>query len=161
MGYQYSSGSVPFGRRSNSFAGPKFDERSIAYHGGGGGGSGASSTNSHHHHHHSHSTGGAISSHSDNNGPCPIAFHYIGGRCYFYGYFKLNWFRAMEFCHSFGQSVSLACIENPEENKELKTWLTKNGRRKISAFLLVAKISIRGFDFFLCIIVKRRAIVMR
>eukprot|EP00094_Tigriopus_californicus_P012061 TCALIF_11654-PA protein Name:"Similar to Perlucin (Haliotis laevigata)" AED:0.53 eAED:0.53 QI:0/0.25/0/0.4/0.75/0.8/5/0/476 len=58
---------------------------------------------------------------------CPIAFHEIGGKCYFYGYFKLNWFRAMEFCHSFGQSVSLACIENTEENDSLKQWLEKHG----------------------------------
>jgi len=58
---------------------------------------------------------------------CPIAFHQIGGKCYFYGYFKLNWFRAMEFCHSFGESVSLACIETPEENEHLKNWLISNG----------------------------------
>ena len=51
---------------------------------------------------------------------CPIAFHQIGGKCYFYGYFKLNWFRAMEFCHSFGQSVSLACLETKDENEQLK-----------------------------------------
>ena len=59
---------------------------------------------------------------------CPIAFHQIGGKCYFYGYFKLNWFRAMEFCHSFGESVSLACIETPEENEHLKNWLISNGK---------------------------------
>jgi hypothetical protein len=59
---------------------------------------------------------------------CPIAFHEIGGRCYFYGYFKLNWFRAMEFCHSFGESVSLACIETKQENEHLKEWLIKNGK---------------------------------
>ena len=58
---------------------------------------------------------------------CPIAFNEIGGRCYFYGYFKLNWFRAMEFCHSFGQSVSLACIETDQENQSLKRWLLLNG----------------------------------
>ena len=22
---------------------------------------------------------------------CPVAFNEIGGKCYFYGYFKLNW----------------------------------------------------------------------
>ena len=59
---------------------------------------------------------------------CPIAFHKIGGKCYFYGYFKLNWFRAMEFCHSFGESVSLACIETPQENDYLKDWLIQNGK---------------------------------
>ena len=58
---------------------------------------------------------------------CPIAFHEIGGKCYFYGKFKLNWYRAMEFCHSFGQSVSLACIETQEENNQLKEWLENNG----------------------------------
>jgi hypothetical protein len=47
-----------------------------------------------------------------NGNLCPAGFHDLGdGRCYFYGYFKLNWFRAMEFCHSFGSDVSLACIE--------------------------------------------------
>ena len=66
---------------------------------------------------------------SDNNGGCPIAFHKIGEKCYFYGYFKLNWFRAMEFCHSFGESVSLACIETQEENEHLKEWLIANGSR--------------------------------
>ena len=59
---------------------------------------------------------------------CPIAFHDIGGRCYFYGYFKLNWFRAIEFCHSFGESVSLACIESKDENEQLKKWLLRNGK---------------------------------
>ena len=59
---------------------------------------------------------------------CPIAFHDIGGRCYFYGYFKLNWFRAIEFCHSFGESVSLACIESQDENEQLKKWLLRNGK---------------------------------
>ena len=68
----------------------------------------------------------AIGDPADDNA-CPIAFHNIGGRCYFYGYFKLNWFRAMEFCHSFGRSVSLACIETPEENANLKEWLIKHG----------------------------------
>ena len=61
-------------------------------------------------------------------GDCPIAFHKIGNKCYFYGYFKLNWFRAMEFCHSFGESVSLACIESQEENQHLKEWLILNGK---------------------------------
>jgi len=63
----------------------------------------------------------------DNNAGCPIAFHRIGDKCYFYGYFKLNWFRAMEFCHSFGSSVSLACIESPQENDYLKNWLIEYG----------------------------------
>ena len=27
----------------------------------------------------------------DSNTKCPVAFTEIGGRCYFYGYFKLNW----------------------------------------------------------------------
>ena len=62
---------------------------------------------------------------------CPIAFHQIGGKCYFYGYFKLNWFRAMEFCHSFGESVSLACIETPQENEHLKNWLIAHGKSNI------------------------------
>ena len=34
----------------------------------------------------------------------------------------------MEFCHSFGESVSLACIETPEENGHLKDWLIENGK---------------------------------
>ena len=59
---------------------------------------------------------------------CPIAFNKIGDKCYFYGYFKLNWFRAMEFCHSFGESVSLACIETKAENEDLKNWLIQNGK---------------------------------
>ena len=64
----------------------------------------------------------------DKQNNCPIAFHDIGGRCYFYGYFKLNWFRAIEFCHSFGESVSLACIESKDENQQLKKWLLRNGK---------------------------------
>ena len=67
---------------------------------------------------------------------CPIAFHDIGGRCYFYGYFKLNWFRAIEFCHSFGESVSLACIESKDENENLKKWLLRNGK-SMSRFLFI------------------------
>lgn len=63
----------------------------------------------------------------DNNAGCPIAFHRIGDKCYFYGYFKLNWFRAMEFCHSFGSTVSLACIETKQENEYLKNWLIEYG----------------------------------
>lgn len=69
------------------------------------------------------------SSNGRHNDDCPIAFHKIGNKCYFYGYFKLNWFRAMEFCHSFGESVSLACIESHEENNHLKDWLIANGKR--------------------------------
>ena len=34
----------------------------------------------------------------------------------------------MEFCHSFGESVSLACIESKEENEHLKEWLIVNGK---------------------------------
>ena len=64
----------------------------------------------------------------DNNAGCPIAFHRIGDKCYFYGYFKLNWFRAMEFCHSFGSTVSLACIETKQENEYLKNWLIEYGK---------------------------------
>jgi len=33
----------------------------------------------------------------------------------------------MEFCHSFGSSVSLACIESPQENDYLKNWLIEYG----------------------------------
>ncbi len=73
----------------------------------------------------------SVFEHKSNGGRCPIAFHEIGGRCYFYGYFKLNWFRAMEFCHSFGASVSLACIESKEENDHLKKWLIQNGKQNL------------------------------
>lgn len=58
-----------------------------------------------------------------------MAFHEIGGRCYFYGYFPLNWYRASEFCHSFGKGVSLACIESAKENFHIKQWLGVNGKR--------------------------------
>ena len=58
---------------------------------------------------------------------CPQAFQKIGDRCYFYGYFKLNWFRAAEFCHSFGEGAALACLETEEENDNIKNWLNKNG----------------------------------
>ena len=51
----------------------------------------------------------------DDEGNCPAGFTEIGGGCYFHSLFKLNWFRAMEFCHSFGSHVSLACIETREE----------------------------------------------
>ncbi len=44
-----------------------------------------------------------------------MGFTDIDGRCYYYGDFKLNWFRAIEFCHSFGSQVSLACIETRQE----------------------------------------------
>ena len=66
----------------------------------------------------------------EDDNPCPMAFTHIGGRCYFYGGFKLNWFRAMEFCHSFGRSVSLAAIETRQENEALKGWLVENGRKE-------------------------------
>ncbi|XP_050734505.1 perlucin-like protein [Eriocheir sinensis] len=59
--------------------------------------------------------------------PCPMAFQKLGSRCYFYGYFPLNWFRAAEFCHSFGRGVSLATLETAEENYYVKKWLTLNG----------------------------------
>ena len=58
---------------------------------------------------------------------CPSAFHPVGSGCYFYGHFKLNWFRAMEFCHSLGKDASLAVIETEEENKELQQWLRLHG----------------------------------
>ncbi|XP_069181333.1 perlucin [Procambarus clarkii] len=58
---------------------------------------------------------------------CPMAFHKIGTKCYFYGYFPLNWFRAAEFCHSFGNGVSLATIETAQENLYIKKWLAVNG----------------------------------
>ena len=58
---------------------------------------------------------------------CPLSFQRIGRGCYFYGYFKLNWFRAMEFCHSFGQGASLATLDTPGENRKIKTWLLKHG----------------------------------
>ncbi|KAK3885239.1 hypothetical protein Pcinc_010513 [Petrolisthes cinctipes] len=58
---------------------------------------------------------------------CPMAFHELGERCYFYGYFPLNWFRAAEFCHSFGRGVSLATIETATENFYIKKWLAVNG----------------------------------
>ena len=40
-------------------------------------------------------------------------------------------FRAMEFCHSFGSSVSLACIETKDENEHLKEWLLEHGKTVI------------------------------
>ena len=58
---------------------------------------------------------------------CPSAFHAVGSGCYFYGYFKLNWFRAMEFCHSLGKDASLVVIETEQENRDLKEWLTVHG----------------------------------
>ena len=58
---------------------------------------------------------------------CPSAFQPVGSGCYFYGYFKLNWFRAMEFCHSLGKDASLVVIETEQENRDLKEWLTVHG----------------------------------
>ena len=58
---------------------------------------------------------------------CPLSFQRIGRGCYFYGYFKLNWFRAMEFCHSFGRGASLATLDTPGENRKIKTWLLEHG----------------------------------
>ena len=34
----------------------------------------------------------------------------------------------MEFCHSFGKSVSLAAIETSEENDGIKKWLNEHGK---------------------------------
>jgi len=59
---------------------------------------------------------------------CPVSFQKIGGRCYFYGYFKLNWWRAAEFCHSFGLGASLATLETKEENEYVEDFLLKYGR---------------------------------
>merc|ERR1712059_222822 len=56
-----------------------------------------------------------------------LSFRRIGSGCYFYGFFKLNWFRAMEFCHSFGQGTSLATVETEKENKFIKHWLLRYG----------------------------------
>ncbi|XP_018006966.1 perlucin-like [Hyalella azteca] len=58
---------------------------------------------------------------------CPMAFEEAGGRCYFFGRFPLNWFRALEFCHSFGSSVSLATIETSRENFFIKQFLRASG----------------------------------
>jgi len=58
---------------------------------------------------------------------CPVSFQKIGGRCYFYGYFKLNWWRAAEFCHSFGLGASLATLETKEENEYVEDFLLKYG----------------------------------
>ncbi|XP_042875458.1 perlucin-like [Penaeus japonicus] len=66
---------------------------------------------------------------------CPMAFHEIGGRCYFYGYFPLNWYRASEFCHSFGKGVSLACIESAKENFHIKQWLGVNGNHNTGVWV--------------------------
>ena len=60
---------------------------------------------------------------------CPLSFQRIGRGCYFYGYFKLNWFRAMEFCHSFGRGASLATLDTPGENRKIKTWLLEHGEQ--------------------------------
>ena len=58
---------------------------------------------------------------------CPSAFQPVGSGCYFYGHFKLNWFRAMEFCHSLGKDASLAVVETEGENWELQQWLKVHG----------------------------------
>ena len=73
-----------------------------------------------------------------------------GGKCYYYAGFKLNWFRAiqvklfiwnptilhlipnvhifhLQFCHSFGRGVSLACLENNQENSAVADWLQQHG----------------------------------
>ncbi|ROT65341.1 perlucin [Penaeus vannamei] len=64
-----------------------------------------------------------------------MAFHEIGGKCYFYGYFPLNWYRASEFCHSFGKGVSLACIESAKENFHIKQWLGVNGNHNTGVWV--------------------------
>ncbi|XP_071530261.1 dromaiocalcin-1-like [Panulirus ornatus] len=66
---------------------------------------------------------------------CPIAFHAMGSKCYFYGYFPLNWFRAAEFCHSFGQDVSLAAIDTAQENYHIKRWLVVNGNHRTGVWV--------------------------
>jgi len=66
---------------------------------------------------------------------CPLSFQRIGRGCYFYGYFKLNWFRAMEFCHSFGRGASLATLDTPGENRKIKTWLLEHGDPNTGAWL--------------------------
>jgi hypothetical protein len=58
---------------------------------------------------------------------CPAAFQRIGSGCYFYGYFRLNWFRAMEFCHSFGAGASLATLDTRADNRRVKAWLLEHG----------------------------------
>ena len=82
---------------------------------------------------------------------CPSSYQPIGDGCYFFGQFKLNWFRvgfmptiglclhyliiypifhqAMEFCHSFGKDSSLVVIETEQENNYLKQWLIKHGKK--------------------------------
>ncbi|XP_064119238.1 perlucin-like [Macrobrachium nipponense] len=66
---------------------------------------------------------------------CPMAFHEIGNKCYFYGYFPLNWYRAAEFCHSFGRGVSLASIESLQENYFIKKWLSVNGNHNTGVWI--------------------------
>nr|XP_053642993.1 perlucin-like isoform X1 [Cherax quadricarinatus]XP_053642994.1 perlucin-like isoform X2 [Cherax quadricarinatus] len=66
---------------------------------------------------------------------CPMAFHEIGNKCYFYGYFPLNWFRAAEFCHSFGNGVSLATIETSQENLSIRKWLAVNGNHNTGVWV--------------------------
>jgi len=66
---------------------------------------------------------------------CPVSFQKIGGRCYFYGYFKLNWFRAAEFCHSFGLGASLATIESLEENDHIERFLLQHGDQNTGVWL--------------------------
>jgi hypothetical protein len=54
-------------------------------------------------------------------------FQKIGEKCYFYGSFPLNWFKALEFCNSLGLEISLAAIETRQEDDELKRWIAKQG----------------------------------
>ena len=69
-------------------------------------------------------------------GSCPLSFQRIGRGCYFYGYFKLNWYRAMEFCHSFGRGASLATLDTPAENRKIKAWLRENGEKVFCSHIL-------------------------
>ncbi|XP_040564754.1 lithostathine-1-like [Lepeophtheirus salmonis] len=66
---------------------------------------------------------------------CPVAFTHIGESCYFYGYFRLNWFRAMEFCHTFGDTVSLSALDTPKENNDVKNWLLDHGDHRTGVWI--------------------------
>ena len=58
---------------------------------------------------------------------CPLAFQQLTSGCYFYGRFKLNWYRAMEFCHSLGDGASLAALETRGEGRAVGAWLGRHG----------------------------------
>ncbi|XP_023328161.1 lithostathine-1-alpha, partial [Eurytemora carolleeae] len=66
---------------------------------------------------------------------CPLAFQQIAGRCYFFGYFKLNWFRAAEFCHNFGFGSSLATVETKIENDKIEEFLLEHGDKNTGVWL--------------------------